>query len=148
MKFRDVAHHYIGCDLHDSFMDRTVKLHYTMLSASFELTHGSRYKPLLLSLEDMTEEDMKEVFKLIFKRDFPESGNIQFRPDTSLTSDPRWILWSGVDRVGIEISGDVWADCDLSKHKFNPHIITHYLTSKHYDIFGLIDSGEAIRKTV
>ena len=144
MKFRDVAHFYMGCKINTS-------LNGTVMDAGWYskiINDECDAKPLLLSLEDMTEEDMKEVFKLIFKRDFPESGNIQFRPDTSLTSDPRWILWSGVDRVGIEISGDVWADCDLSKHKFNPHIITHYLTSKHYDIFGLIDSGEAIRKTV
>ena len=51
---------------------------------------------------------------------------------------------SGVERLGIEINGDVWADSDLQKWKFNPNLICKYFISKGFDVFDLLSNGEAV----
>ena len=97
MKFRDVAHFYMGCKINTS-------LNGTVMDAGWYskiINDECDAKPLLLSLEDMTEEDKRKL------RD--------------LTSFGDWV--------------------EKAKK-------VHYLTSKHYDVFDLISSGEAIRKTV
>lgn len=94
---------------------------------------------------DMTEDEMKEIFNLIFKRIFPPSGNILLF-DLGKKEERR-VLWTGVERVGIDLSGDIWADSDLHIYKFNPHLITAYLLKQRFDLFELIKNGEAIDKT-
>lgn len=107
----------------------------------------SEIKPILRPLPDITEEERKDIWKIIFKREFSSTGQTIWFKEESLTAEPRWVLMSGVERIGIEMNGDVWADSDLHKYKFNPHEITHYLLSKHFDIFNLIPEGLAIDKT-
>jgi hypothetical protein len=119
------------------------------LVESHKATPNAIIKPLLYRIEDMSDQHKKELWELIFRRVFPKTGQIVWYPEKSLTADPRWVLMSGVERLGIEISGDVWADSDLHKWKFNPNQVAHYLLSKHYDLFGLIESGAALdRKTI
>lgn len=101
----------------------------------------------LRPISDMTESERKEIYKIVFKRDFPTSGRIGFLPDKSTFSDPRWILQTGVDRLAIEMSGSIWADCDLQTIKYNEHLITAYLLKQRFDIFGLIENEIAIDKT-
>lgn len=104
----------------------------------------ARVKPILRRLEDLTEEEMKSIWQIIIKRPFPESGNIVWIDKENRTSCKRWCMMSGVDRVGIELNGNVWADCDLQHIKFNPHLVAHYLLQRHYDLFNLIDAGLAV----
>jgi hypothetical protein len=106
-----------------------------------------QFKPILRRIEDMTDEEKKDVYALIFKKPFPDSGQIVWRADKTISSEPRWILMTGVDRVGIQMDGTVWADCDLHIYKHNQHEITTYLLSKHFDLFSWIESGNAIDKT-
>jgi hypothetical protein len=104
-------------------------------------------KPHLRPLTDMTEDEMKTIYKIVFKKDFPKSGTILWYPDKNTYSDPRHVLSSGVNRLGVENSGRIWADCDMQIWKYNQHEVTIYLLNQHFDLFDLIASGEAIDKT-
>lgn len=101
-------------------------------------------KPILRKLNSMTEDVMKEIYAFIFGRPFPDTGKILWLDNSSLTADPRWVMMTGVDRVGIEVSGTVWADCDLHHKKHNQHEVTRLLLKHRFDLFNLIDNGEAI----
>lgn len=99
---------------------------------------------ILRRLEDLTDEEKKQIWLLIFGRPFRDNGSIRWIDKEDRTSAKRWVMSSGLERVGIEMSGQVWADSDLSIHKFNPHIITHHLCSIGIDLFGLIDAELAV----
>jgi hypothetical protein len=103
-----------------------------------------RIKPILRPLASMTREEMKDIWRIVHGRIFPESGKIVYLDAESRYACKRWCMMSGVDRVGIEFNGTIWADCDLHTHKFNPQIVSHYLLSKHFDLFDLIPSKQAI----
>lgn len=153
IKFKDVAHFYLGCKMQDNESLVTGRLTAVYNDISIAVNdevdyYPFEYKPLLRPLSDITDEEKREVYKLIFNREFPKTGQIYWRADQSLTAEPRWILMTGVDRVGIEMNGTVWADCDLHHYKHNQHAITTYLLSMHFDLFGLIESGEAVELTI
>lgn len=95
-------------------------------------------------LSDMTEQEMKGIWEVIFQKTFHQNGTIRWIEKEDHSSCKRWVMSSGVERVGIELSGRVWADSDLSNYKFNPHLVTHYLLKQGFDLFGLIDAGVAI----
>lgn len=144
MKAKDVLHLYLGCQWHQ---DGGYPIE---LTGSFiEYILGSKTndhgKPILRPLSDMTEEERAEIFYFIFGRQF--KGRTEWYKEKTTLQEPRWVLSQGVDRVGIQMNGDIWADCDLHVYKMNPHKNTLYLLSKSFDLFGLIDSGEAIDKT-
>ena len=166
MKFIDVAHFYIGCQ-----MQSHKGSNWTLRHCDFDDDSEWKYssKPLLLSLEDMTEEDFKEFATSIMQGkndqmafDFGEhewkaaaydtSDYEEIPSDSDLIiateeSDPSDVLMLSV--IGKRLSygwlnyQETFCDCEL--------IISakwlHFLTSKGYDVFGLIESGQAIRKT-
>lgn len=118
--------------------------------ALYPMVYGknlANVKPHLRTVSSMMEEEMKELWKFIFKKPFHVNGNIRFIEQRTTLTEPRWVLSSGVERLGIEVSGNVWYDSDLQNYKFNQHEVTLWLLSKHFDLFGLIDSGLAIDKT-
>jgi hypothetical protein len=100
-------------------------------------------KPILRPLESMTEEHRKELWQLIFKGKFTTEfkGNTIWIDKDSLESSKRWVMMSGIERLGIEMNGDVWADSDLHKWKFNPHEVTKFFTDRFYDVFFLHSQG-------
>lgn len=150
---KDFAPYYVGCDLLRPD-GKTILQIYGVQDSLFihrennELTYSGMTgsKLILRPISSMTDEEKKDIYSIIFKRPFPSTGDIIFMK-ASRKSAERWILMTGVDRVGIEHDGDVWADCDLNNYKFNPHEVTRYLLSKGFDIFGLIESGLAVDKT-
>ena len=134
MKFRDVIRHYIGCQVQTTIeispddcdwgIEKGEVMTLVGINSNGDIgddtvsnidtygvvlkqgdkwvgTHISDVKPLLLSLEDMTEEHKKELRSM-------------------------------------KVFGDLF---EKAKE-------VHFLTSKGYDVFFLIDSREAIRKTV
>jgi hypothetical protein len=103
-------------------------------------------KPILRPLSSMTEEEMKHIWKLIFKRDFIGNNILWFDTENTSTAK-RWVLSSGVERLGIEMSGHIWADSDLHHYKYNPYFVTIYLLSRGFDLFGLIPAGLALDRT-
>lgn len=102
-------------------------------------------KPILRPIESMTEDERAAIWEIVFNRPFPQSGRTMIVDRETHSAHPRWILMSGVERLGISFNGyDVWADSDLQHWKHNQHEITRYLLSKHFDLFDLIPSGLAI----
>ncbi len=99
--------------------------------------------PILRPLSSMTEDEMKELYFLVFKRKF-SGDNITHR-DVGEKNE-RWVLWSGVDRLFIYKDGDIGADCDLHYYQVSQGQVMAYLLSKGFDLFGLIDSNQAIEK--
>lgn len=106
----------------------------------------SNFRPILRTTGSITLPEMKHIYSIVFKKPFHETGIVKFFPEKSLVSEPRWVLMTGVDRLGIEINGNVWADCDLHNLKHNQHLVTKWYLENWFDLFGLIESGEALDK--
>lgn len=154
MELKDYINYYIGCPCvlymaDDDPAGYHMTLDYAAIKNWLANQEETDIKPVLRRLEDMTRDDMKPIYAHIFKRPFPESGRIVWFDKEERTAAKRYVMMSGVGRVGIEMTGYIWADCDLSHEKFNPHLITDYLLRKYFDLFGLIPAGLAIdAKTV
>ncbi|HTH58284.1 MAG TPA: hypothetical protein VL728_19695 [Cyclobacteriaceae bacterium] len=110
-------------------------------------------KLILRHISDMTQEERKELWRLIFSfgNEFNElalnyRGQTMFIDKTSYYERPRWLMQQGVERLGIEMDGTIWADCDLHHWRYNQHEVTKWLLSKGFDLFGLIDARLAIKK--
>jgi hypothetical protein len=127
-KIEDYLHLYLGCQVKIYNLHSVGKFHCIdklgKIIVDFDdyskscLMH--EVKPILRPLSDMTEEERSEIFKMVFGREFPSNGGIRFIEKTRI--DPsRWVLSSGVDRLGIELDGTVWYDVDLHIHRFNQH---------------------------
>ena len=145
IQFKDVAHLYKGCVMQHS--GDQLETTYPILTGWLLDRLNENFKPVLLKILDITDAERKEIYKLAFKRDSPESGTTVFREDRTLQSEPRWVLSTGVDRLGIETNGTVWVDCDLHPYKHNQHEITLFLLKRGFDLFGLIESGQAVDAT-
>ena len=101
-------------------------------------------KPILRPLSSMTEDEMKDLYLLVFNRKFV-GDNVTHR-DIGKKED-RIVLWSGVERLFIYMDGDVGADCDLHNYRVHMPTIIKWELSKHFDLFGLIEAGLAIDAT-
>lgn len=153
MKLQDYINYYMGCKVITADDNEQAEL-VGVSDDNAHLVHDgtgsygtcdiSGVKPLLRRLEDMTRDDMKPIWQLITGRSFPDSGRVVWFDKEERTSAKRFVMMSGVDRVGIEMTGYVWADCDLSHIKFNPHFVSHYLLQRGFDLFGLIPANLAI----
>lgn len=106
-------------------------------------------KPILRRLEDMAEEEALEFTKYLYGKMFGLADEI--KDSISVLSDSAdqigWIC-SGheKERIGITIEVDrgIELSLDGDKMKVNQFDCIALLLSKHFDLFGLIDSGEAI----
>jgi len=151
-KIQNYLHLYLGCEYRIRYIDYQVgeytvwsKLTAARLSKLEDLSIAE-IQIQLLPLSDITEEEMKELWHIVFKRPFHPTGRIlsSYLQDKK---NPRWILMSGVERLGIQLNGDIWADSDLHNWPMNPHLNTMYLLKQGFDLFGLIEAGLAIDKT-
>jgi len=106
-----------------------------------QFNEAKEVKLILRPLSSMTEEEMKELYFLVFSRKF-SGDNITHRDAGK--SQERWILWSGVDRLFIYKDGDVGADCDLSYIRVPYQKVFTWQLSRGFDLFGLIEAGLAI----
>lgn len=173
-KIEDYLHLYVGCEVAapNPYDDHGVEIAKGLLTG----IHGEygpeiqfiidgnteedpdyveflKVKPILRRLSSMTEEEQKELWRLVFSmghgneftdrfKDF--TGRVQFIDEKTYYNVPRHVMMQGVERLGIESDGTVWADCDLHKWRHNQHEVTRWLLSKGFDLFGLIDEGLAI----
>lgn len=119
-----------------------------------EFSPATETKLILRPISDMTDEERKELWRMIFSEGnhFNESA-LNYRGRTlwfdkkERNSEPRWVMMQGVERLGIEMNGHVWADCDLQHWKHNQHEVTLWLLGKGFDLFNLIGRKMAIDKT-
>lgn len=141
VNFKDVAHLYLGC-----ILQRGGIITAGLLDAAnkAEFDAYADFKPILRPISDMKEQEMKELYPIVFGKSF-HGDNITLRDAGG--KQERWVLWSGVDRLFIYKDGDIGADSDL--HYFGVHqaSVTVFLLSNGFDLFGLIESGQAIDKT-
>jgi len=171
IKWVDVAHHYAKSNiqifvgkfdhgpemgmvfetgLHDKWEYCSHGLFVEVENGGF-LSEWESHKPVLRPITAMTEDERKELWRLIFSQgkgsEF-QDGFKDFRGNAVRfdVKEPRLVMSQGVERLGIHDNGTVWADCDLNHWIFNPNITTHWLCSKGFDVFGLIDSKQAILK--
>ncbi len=149
-KLKSVLHLYLGgkCKYSrpSSFNVETIDL--SMLKHLSETGSYDLCKPILRPISDITKTERSEMFNLVFGRYFPDNGGVVFIDKETTLQQPRWVLSSGLDRLGIQINGEVWYDCDLNPYKFNQHLITLFYLEKGFDIFGLIQSDQAIDGSV
>lgn len=102
---------------------------------------------LLRPLVSITQAELKEIFLIVFKRHFPLNGGISYLTNKGHGFGPRFVLSSGLDRLGFEIDGYIWADTDLSNRIFNQHKVTIFLLKQGFDLFNLLPQGAALDKT-
>jgi hypothetical protein len=142
MKLQDYLHYYLGCSFWTDNSEGQVNLT-TIPFIRAMIEKGKNVQLQLRRLEDMNRDDMKPIWGLIFNRPFPDSGRILWFDKEERTAAKRYVMMPGVDRLGIEMTGYIWADIDLGHVKFNPNLAFHYLLTQHFDLFGLIEAAHA-----
>ena len=140
-ELKDYLHLYLGCV---GFGSSGCAICLTAESLTLILKGEVKFTPILRPLSDMTKEEMKELYLIVFNRKFL-GDNITHR-DIGKKNE-RWVLWSGVERLFIYSDGDVGADSDLSHYRVHMPTVILWFLSKHFDLFGLIDAGLAIDAT-
>ncbi len=138
IKFSEVAHLYLGCEVRNEL----VKINGTLIEVrkDRELEY---IKPILRPLSDITEDEMKE---LLIKWYHPSedmfvrlSDTIKFYPNEKKRAV----------KVGEGVAYSMFKDGihkatgTLSFTRLNP-VQTLYLLKQGFDLFGLIDNGEAL----
>jgi hypothetical protein len=139
---------FLGCDVEYSHPEgKEVKpLTFFWLQEYEEIIESEEesFKPILRPISNITEEEMKELYLLVFKRPFV-GDNITHR-DLGMKCE-RYVLWSGLERLFIYKDGDVEADSDLVHYKVHRPTVLKWMILKQFDVFGWIEKGLAIDKT-
>ena len=164
-KFKDVAHLYLGCELdtdcHGQGIQGHMPISFKELDADnlatilYQLSNddwGHYCKPILRPLSDMSEEELIELLTNVYESIY----GIAHEPfkDVILHAE-------GNDKVGlvckcymgqrigfsIEVERGVDISSDGLHLMVNQFDCTKWLLSKHFDLFGLIENGEALDKT-
>lgn len=143
MKFKTVAKHYIGCKVFDNFNDEYLTLTgYNLHGYMDGLAEDEpmQIKPILRKLEDMDIIDAVTLCLLTY------SGSNVKGIEVMCIDD------KGIDYIDqTKWYGDGVSELNEFFIRWNelPLCHFHFLSSKSYDLFGLIDSSEALdAKTV
>lgn len=152
-KFKDVAHLYVGCEAYNKFYGHYLKFNEFEL---YRYTYDNRIhqlKPILRPLSSMIIEEgawcLKEIYFdhvtypiSDFKLELVGVGDVKKHPRISINND-----WFQNNLTFGNSNGSIWAvDTNSAFVKIKPTLFA-YLLKKHFDLFGLIDSGEAIDST-
>lgn len=132
MKFKDVAHLYIGCTCEVEAFGRTFVEHIQGIKygrlliggKAIDLNSYDNYKPILRPITDMTEAEGEELLKVA------QEG------------------WDAIAK-GEAIHLDLEVPHTRKRFAYLSQQFCEmtYMTSKGFDLFGLIESGEAIDAT-
>jgi hypothetical protein len=160
MNLKDYIHYYIGCDVITTDDNEQAQLvgvtdndahlvHYG--TGSYGTCDISGVKLKLRRLESMTEEEAIAIARLcFFDRDkgYPDSdfkarkvGIGSEKPSTyEVRIDNDW--YDEVIKIGF-ITGNIWRCNGSTEHLHNQSKVFHYLLTRGFDLFGLIDAGLA-----
>ncbi len=84
-----------------------------MKSPGLELENEKQFR----KISSITKEEMYEIWEIVWGYKFHHNGQIiQFEENDWLPK--RFVMLSGVERLGIRVDGKVWADSDLIPHSF------------------------------
>lgn len=164
-QWKDVAHLYLNSDVafyvfppdtySDGWLAKTLvehpKLQYA-IPIEFEKIADAEYKgylPILRRLSSMTEEEAVEIAVIMYGQPDSRKWRLEDKKDffnvyrkhcsESFTIDKA----SGdIDRYVRHADGEIELETTLQHH-----YVTRYLLSKGFDLFGLLESGQAIEKT-
>ncbi len=158
-ELKDVIHFYLGCDIEINVYgkDRVATLmgidpqyyHLKMPGDMAPTTYfNGKYviKPILRQLSDITEEELRELICLRYfeNRDIFEQtlGRIERREEYKMTTRfGTSIPFSTFDKEGKhQMTGT------FSSSSLNPYQL-QYLFKQGFDLFGLLESGQAISPT-
>lgn len=145
-KFTDVCHHHLGCLVYifpsDTITngwlaEKLVKypklqfaIHFDVQSCNMVIKDG--YLPILRPLSDITAEECQKYLS------FYNDKNKYLSHDGAMMR----VLYK--DDTGF--IGDFEDDEEVST-EYNPNGRLFWMLSKHFDVFGLIESGQAIDAT-
>jgi len=133
-KWADVAHYYTRSKLTVVHSSGTMQAAffefdgYALDAARVQVFRAGEYKPILRHRDDMTEAEARELFALIYG---------DFAPTLDGETCIEW--WTR------ETLQDSFTMNSLNIFIGDPNV-WHYLISHGFDLFGLIESGQAIRK--
>lgn len=148
-KFEDVAHLYLGCEIHDEdtptghvavldSVDTGGDCYFNYYDSNGECEHDSQLcsisdvKPILRPLSDMTNDEFYELSELLEECDY--EAVFQKYNDGK----------TGVGYMWQEGMAGLILNSDAGQYFVK---IFPFLLSRSFDLFGLIESGEAIDKT-
>ena len=153
-KWADVAHYYLQSpiflrDDDGNEYDRGVAVSYNRYY---------RCTPILRDIADMLpdfydrtpsdEEDATadRICATLWDIAFPDSKEDRSCGVFEQKQNGMWMLRYGSERLFLHECGEMFADGGNGLIPFNAADMVHFLTSEGFDIFGLIKSGQAIRK--
>ncbi len=156
-KLSDYIHYYIECRIQRTSRSgeyqNTVNLDPNEYYRINQETYPYSIKPILRRLEDMTVEEAIQLYREATKtHSDKDEYDVTFIKDKGkLCSIQVGDLGMAKMYMNINIEGDVLvyihdndSDPKIVERVANQHLITHYLLSKHFDLFGLIDSNCAV----
>lgn len=140
-QFKDIAHLYLGCSITDGKSVTDMSAHMFLYGNRIE-----RYKPILRPLSDMTEDELMECVILFYgnrNRDIATQKLRRIKKNV----EPKMVT-----KFGTSIPYSVFGDNDkhimtgtLSSGSLNGEQFL-YILKQGFDLFGLIESGQAINK--
>ena len=151
---KDYLHLYLGCEAVATGKKPGTKRYrlstiatdggymFETIPEQFSIALGKDWKIILRPLSDMTEEECMVLCGYDKFKDVRELLKFE-KEDKGAFIEYRWKdSQIGLDDGYAYSSSGVYYD----KHEWTPEL-TRYLLSKHFDLFGLIESGLAIDKT-
>lgn len=135
---KDYLHLYLGCDTDKGKLIGIELNKAVCMMNDLSIVEGNIYslKPILRPLSDMTEDEAWE---------FAGGKSESLYDDLKIES---------IDKTGIQISYAIDAGDEgwhIQRHKFDFYAVGPsqfiWMLSKHFDLFGLIDAGLAIKKS-
>lgn len=139
MEVKDVLHLYLGCECAVDYRDREGEgMMIDRISGVYEdgsaaISNGyiepiSKLKPILRPLSDMTEDEAVELAN-IHKYDIPDDDGVREELINVYSDEGELHLGKPYLPIGMYKEGMLW------------------LLKQHFDLFSLIESGQAIDKT-
>lgn len=165
MLLKDVIHYYIGqeCQTPEGVAairsvgqwhpGDDVFVHFNKYST---ISGGKYYnlskheiRPILRRIEDLTEDEARQIADMIYRDIFNEPGQfLHIQQVTTDNSDATGFTMEDVygDAIGLTIDASRGIEFSNKGDMMNVRQfdVTHYLLSIGIDLFGLIDSGQAI----
>lgn len=157
-QFKDVAHLYLGCKMQDIFLqgdyEPSVLLGINTKGAAGNLEFladgvwqmAAIFKPILRPLSSMTDAEFKEAVFLRWgiSRDIIEQKVSEIKRLKEVQHPVKY--GTSIPYVGLDKEGKHYISATLSQQSLTPSQTIFFLKN-HFDLFGLIENGQAIDAT-
>jgi hypothetical protein len=148
MEFKEIAHHYIGIKIMTNEGNIV-----TLIGDTLEPAKKYDWLPYLYPLSAMTEEQAVKLFNLIWSERFANDESI-FIKITKYVEDENSVGFKGFDLldngdIGLTVEKSRGIELSFSSKKMmvNQFVSINYLLANHFDLWDLIENGQAIDAT-